>query len=147
MRPTRFGWILLVTPLVIWLAFAGLFWKSTLQAERDFKQEHRLYDLETKLVSAKVFVTRSGERYHDESHQVGKTTAISHFQAQERDLTPCLVCRPLGERRYPNPPEPPVRLANRTRTISFAFGFVPLTWIVLTVLLPIPIREYYMRWR
>lgn len=147
MIPTRLGWLIFATPLVIWLVFATIFWQSTLHAEREFNQTQRLYDLETKLVSKKVFVTRSGERYHDESHDVGPTTGISHFQAQERGLTPCLVCKPLGERRYPNAPEKPARLANRTRIIALAFGFVPLTWIVLFVLLPISVREYYMRWR
>lgn len=146
MTPKKLGWILLATPLIVWLAWAAPAWFGVRQAEREHQQLLRIYELETQLKSPRVHIATDGDRYHRESHLPEKTRAVSRFEAQELGYTPCLTCKPPGLRRYPSKPEPDPAIAERRQTIRWSTGLVPLCWAVLW-LLPIPIREYYMKWR
>ena len=147
MIPKKLGWILMAAPVAAWLIGLAVVWWITGDDKRQYRQDLRIFELETRLHSPTVYITANGKKYHTESHDVGATTEISHYQAQLRGLTKCLNCDAPKQRKYPKKPEPPEAQTKPWRALWWSAGFIPMIWAILFLLLPIEVREYYMRWR
>lgn len=51
-----------------------------------------------------VYITRTGEKYHRAYHYYGRNSAISLFEADEKEYNPCGVCHPPFAPVYPDKP-------------------------------------------
>jgi len=55
--------------------------------------------------SPKVYITKTGEKYHRAYHYRGRNIEISLFEANEKGYDPCMVCLPPIAPEYDNKPK------------------------------------------
>ncbi len=145
MWPNRWGWILLSTPLVLWVCGAGFLYVGAWFELQRHHESVAAHEAEMRQRSFPVYVTEAGERYHRESHRVSApTSAIPHPLAMKRNLRPCQICKPIPIRTYPDPPEKNPIIAQRIRRANWTFGLVILSWVSFCYL-PGLVKDLFFR--
>lgn len=102
--------------------YTNVEWKNSLEEWRQFNIKN----------SPTVYVTRTGEKYHNAYHYHNRNSALSLFEAYEEGYSPCHVCRPPSAPTYSGKPDKPPFYFYNWFIISVLFS--ALYWTLITLL-------------
>ncbi len=73
-----------------------------------------------------VYITKTGERYHNHYHYINRNRSISLFEADKKGLTPCGTCDPPIAKKFPAKPIAPEFYFRHWILMSIIFSYVYL---------------------